>query len=146
MNSRRKFGQLFGSALLFPITGCTLNRGASKVEIDEISVGNADLTSHRIHLLLLEGGEPVYWHSTEVEAFSKAENRLGGGEVNGYPTDSGRYTLYVWKDDQPRSKWSEYDLSKHESSCVKVLILVGNRREGNIEIRVSTDCPSESTD
>lgn len=144
--TRRELLQFTAPGLLPPASGCTFENDSTEVRIAEISIGNRGPTPYSIHVLLLEDGEPVYWRSKEVEEFSDEDDRFGGGELTGVPSDSGTYVLYAWRGDRPRSEREERDLGTNDSSCAAVLILVGSESEngrGEISIRVSENCSTE---
>jgi len=68
------------------------------------------------------------------------------GEFDGFPTDPGNYVLYVWRDDQPRSEWTQVDFSESDRSCLNLTIFIGYRSAGEITVLSSTRCPDhEST-
>ena len=115
----------------------------------EISVLNRDPATYTVSMLLVEDGEPVYWDSVDVDAYSADSDTVGSAEFENYPTEPGAYTLYVWRDDQPRSAWAEYDLREYDLPCVKFLVILGrpsDDRRRRVSLRPSAGCPDEEID
>lgn len=131
--------------------GCTaLRDDTQETYVKEISVLNRDPTAYTVHMLLLEDGEPIHWESTEASAAPEDGDgsTLGSGEFETLPSDPGADVLYVWRDDQPRSAWTEYDLRAYDLHCVKFLVMIGERygdSTGEVSLRPSAGCPEEDS-
>lgn len=146
--TRRNTLQFSGAFLALGVAGCTeISPDSSEASrLAGLHVGNYDRESYIVHVLLVEDGEPAYWDKMEIEPVD--EHRLGGGNFDGYPTDPGNYVLYVWRDDQSRSEWTQVDFDNHDRSCLDLTILIGMRgtSAGEITITSTTRCPDEQSD
>lgn len=100
---------------------------------------------HEISVLLLEDGEPLYWDSRSISAFPEDDGRAGSYDFEGFPTNHGTYTLYAWRNHQPRSEWETLDIGEISEECIEIIIIVeggGGGTSGELDIRF-TDCSSE---
>lgn len=135
--SRRGLLRIAGGAGLAGLAGCTvLSDESSKTpRFGYLSVGNYDLRSYTVHVVVLESSEPVYWRTREATAGSEAptsgEVSPGGVELEGYPTDPGNYELHVRLDGDPRSAWRTLDFGEYDVSCIGVSIRIGYRGSAN---------------
>lgn len=146
--TRRNALQLGGGILGIIGSGCTALEDESPEEtyLNDLTVLNRDRTEYTLFVLMIKGEKPVYWNSVDVDAYSEEEDRAGGGEFTNYPTDPGSYSLYVWRDDQPRSEWEQVDFDEFDhptGGCVEIMIMVGDASDedhGNISILHSISC------
>lgn len=138
---------LRGSAALLAAVGAgcasRLRDASEPTSVKEISVWNGDPEPHAVHALLLEGGDPVCWESVDVDPYSPDGDVFGGAEFEEFPSEPGAYRLYVWRDDQPRSAWEELDLREYELPCTKVVVMIGERRRGEVTLHRSAGCPND---
>lgn len=145
---------LHGGVALGGLVGAgylALRDDTQETYVKEMTIWNRDPTTYTVHMLLLEDGEPVHWESTEAGGAPKDGDgsTLGGGEFETLPSDPGADVLYVWRDDQPRSAWAEYDLRAYELSCVKFMVMIGGRNggsPGDVSLISSAGCPYEDGD
>lgn len=145
--TRRKALQFSGVCLALGVAGCTETGWNTSEEsrLAELHVGNWDSESYTVYVLLVEDDEPVYWDMMEVEPADGSH--LGSGEFDGFPTDPGDYVLYVWRDDQSRSEWTQLDFNELDRSCLNLTIFIGQRGRsaGEISIISSTRCPGDES-
>ena len=144
--TRRRILQLNSVVLGGSLAGCTRSRdepssSTTEIRLNVLQAVNRDQQPYTIHVLLVENGEPVYWKSAEVSPYNPAENRLGGGQFEAYPTDPGEYVLYAWRDDQPRDEWRQSDLRDHDAPCANIVIMIGDADTGTVKILRSFGCP-----
>jgi hypothetical protein len=96
---------------------------SSPPQLGQIDATNYDGDPHTVHVLLLEGSEPVYWASKRVPAAS--DGVLGSVTFEGFPTDRGEYVLHVRSDERERSEWEEFDVAAYDASCLGIQIEIG---------------------
>jgi len=93
-----------------------------------IRAGNGDPTAHTLHVLMLDGTDPVYSSSISVPA---SESGSPGGEhFVDFPPEVGNHVLYVWRDSQSPSKWHEVDFREYGEGCIGLVVLIGEAHGG----------------
>ncbi|EMA40852.1 hypothetical protein C446_06735 [Halobiforma nitratireducens JCM 10879] len=152
----RRHALQFGSvALGAAVAGCSsLGVGASEpTRLTGIRVENRDPTARTVHVLLLDGDDPVYWDSVAADAYSTDRDRGDVTEFEGVPTELGAVVVYAWRDDQPRDEWERFDFGSDDSSCFELVVGIGytvDDERGEItilqtdEYTTANECASES--
>lgn len=148
--TRRRVLGLVTTAGVSGLAGCNAVEESPASRLGELSVANHDTREHRVHLVLLESGDSVYWRSKRVSAAT--EDELGGAVFEGYPTDSGEYELHVRRDGDPRSEWAAFDFADHDAPCLGLSVQIGDttdERTGEVSVWYTTNprvCEAETAD
>ncbi|WP_135827397.1 hypothetical protein [Halorussus halobius] len=155
--SRREALRLCGVTLSGAVAGCsTGSRESSDPTLGELDVSNHDFRSYAVSVLFLDDDEPVY-HGERTATPAEPETadssevaRLGGATFEDAPTDVGDYVLYAWRDDQPVSEWRKFDFREHDSSCIGLMVQIGDTtsRTGEVSIWYTNNperCPAKAT-
>ncbi|APX95653.1 hypothetical protein [Natronorubrum daqingense] len=143
--SRRRLLQVSGVSLVAAGAGCVSlqSLGSEETRLERLEVVNSDTTAYTIHVLMAENGDPAYFDSQELDARSDDGDEAGNVVFDGYPDETGSYTIYSWVDDQPPEEWSEFDTTERDA-CTEVTITVGGPdRTGDIVIRSTDGCPPD---
>ncbi|SDR31452.1 hypothetical protein [Natronobacterium texcoconense] len=138
----------FGSVTLGAVVaGCSsLGVGAAEsTRLTGIRIKNRDPTSRAVHVLILDGDDPVYWGSEVADAYSVGEDRRDEADFEGVPTELGTHVLYAWRDDQPRDEWERFDFGDYEPSCGQLVIGIGytDDDQGELTIMTADECPRD---
>jgi len=149
--TRRRALHLGAVATLAAGAGCLnpLADDSNDLRVTQIDVTNYDATVRTIHVLLTESGEPVYYNSGELAAWDAQEGRGSGVRIwEDLPDDPGQYTLYVWRDQQPRQQWIAFDLNEEtgDISCTTIIVDIGKTEQataGEIFVSHSLGCQDE---
>ncbi|MDZ5812229.1 hypothetical protein U4E84_12840 [Halorubrum sp. AD140] len=144
-----------GLALVGTTSGCQSGAETSPppedVRVTDMRYRNADRRPYRLHVLLLEDGEPVYWTAEDVPP---AETQ-GDGELlvrerafEEYPTDPARYELHARLSGDPRSEWVSTDFREVDSvagdpeyRCFDVVLGI---RDGELHLLRSGEWPDDT--
>ncbi|SIS05565.1 hypothetical protein [Natronorubrum daqingense] len=143
--SRRNVLRIAGVSIATVSAGCASlqNLTSGETRIEGLAIHNTDYEEYTGYVLLVDGEDPVYFDSMELEPFSEEENTAGGGLFEGYPSNPGEYTLYAWLDDQSRSEWAQFDVTERDT-CTKITIIVeGPDREGEVKIVSTAGCSDD---
>lgn len=153
---RRTFLATAGPALGGVLSGCQSDSEfgppPEDVRLSNLRYRNTDRRSDRLHVILLEDGEPVYWTAKEVApAVVQDDGSLlvQARTFEGYPTEPAPYVLYARLEDAPRSEWrtTRFDGSGSVSGdpdylCSDVTIVI---RDARLDLRVDLELPDDDT-
>jgi hypothetical protein len=120
--SRRAILHGVGIALRGSVAGCVGLDTSPR--LGDLGVTNSDTQPHVVHVLLLEGEDPLYWASKRVPAAE--DGVLGTATFEGYPTgvDPGR--LLARLDGQSLSAAERFDFAAYEADCPGLQIEIGD--------------------
>ncbi len=125
------------------LAGCTsiLRTFQDDPRLVELGAFNFDPEEHVVYVLLIKEGEPVYWERLALGPYD-SDADSDGGAFDGYPTESGPYVLYVWRDDQARTDWQRLDFREYDTSCLGVTVMIGDpfADRGEIHVHHHSDC------
>lgn len=117
---------------LILIAGCSAIPGGSdadKTELGQITVENADNTTHRIHVLVERDSKPVYGTSVVLDGVSSASNEtdlsidLAVLSNSTWTDETANWTVYTRVDTNP--SWNGHAVSSDtESDCTSVRLKI----------------------
>lgn len=120
------------TCLMVLIAGCSAMTGgsdANKTELGQITVENADNTTHRIHVLVERDSAPVYGTSVVLDGVSSSSNEtdlsidLAVLNNSAWTSDSANWTVYTRVDTNP--SWKGHTVpSNTESDCTSVRLKI----------------------
>lgn len=122
--SRRRVLAAAASLPAVGAAGCLAGDPAVTPRFGGLSVLNYDPEPYTVHVVVLEGGSPVYWASERATAATAREDP-GGAVFEGYPTDPGEYVLHARLAGQPRDEWVEIDFAEFDAECLTVRLQIG---------------------
>lgn len=140
MPSRRRC--LLATAGLVGLPGCSGRAspsGESGTRIASIRAQNVHAEPHTIHVLVVEGGDPVLRETRRLDAAYEENGTLyaTSAELPDVPADAGEYVVYAWVDDGEGTR--VLDLSEGEyGSCVRLEPEVD--RDGSFAVEYATAC------
>ncbi len=152
--TRRNALRSAGGSLLGALSGCSaLSQGsAGEPDLNSIRVSNFDPTDRTTHVLMLDGGDPVYAASRNVPP-PEYEGTAGGAEFDDSPTHVGDHVLYAWRDSQPTTEWLDFDFREYDGVCIGLLIRIGHRSAesatGETTLLKTTEaagCPNQTSE
>lgn len=153
---RRALLATIGLALSGAVGGCQnsaeTNPPPEDIRLRNLRYQNRDRRSYRLHVMLLEDSEPVYWTTTEVvPAETQADGNLlvQGREFAGYPTTPAPYELYARLGNDQRSEWVstdfrgwDYNSGNHEYRCFDVELVI---EDGELDLFRSLEGPDNES-
>lgn len=139
---RRAFLAATGSALVGVLGGCQADTRASpppdEVRVIDLRYQNWDRRPCRLHVLLLEDGDPVYWTTKDVVPAERQDDGsllVQARPFEGYPTEPAPCVLHTRLEQAPPSDWAttEFEGTGSVSGdpaylCVETEIRIRNAR------------------
>lgn len=131
--SRRRLLNLVGGGAAVGLAGCSGGgdgeddgdaASSESLQLAELAVTNFESQPHTVHLVFLDGDDPVYWRSQAVAA---AEEGVPQEAVlDGYPGAPAEQVLHVRLDDGAPSEWKRFDFAEVGSDCLGLNVRVGD--------------------
>lgn len=144
---RRTLQCLAGAAGTVALAGCSsLGDDATITTLESIRVTNSDTGRHTVHVLVLDGENPVYANSSPI-AGQNDDNDDDLTTVHHFedlPEEEGTFVLYAWIEGLDREFWGSLDLGQEDHTCtIGDVFIEEDAASGDLERPISitaTDC------
>jgi hypothetical protein len=121
--SRRSVLAALGSASVAATAGCLAGDEPVTPRLGGPTVLNHDPKAYTVDVVVLDGGEPIYWAAERATAATGTT--AGGAVFEGYPTDPSQYVLHARLEGQPRDEWVDIDFAAFDAACLTVSLQIG---------------------
>ncbi len=138
--TRRRLLNLAGGGLAVGLAGCSGGGNgeddgdadsAESLQLAQLAITNFESTAHTVHVVFLDGEDPVYWRSRDVAA--AAEGVPEEEVLDGYPADPTDHVLHVRLDDQSPSNWKRFEFAETSADCLGLNLRIGDFEDGGSE-------------
>ncbi|MGZ0745579.1 hypothetical protein [Haloparvum sp. AD34] len=131
MQKRRTF---LGLVTTSAVAGCLGNN--SEAELPEILVENLSSEERTVHLLVTDGGEPIFWRTVIADPFDEEANQVGGEVLDWSPDGAGEYVVHARfeHDEEPE----RFDVREYGADCYRVFVHISE--QGTLSIAYTKNC------
>ena len=137
-STRRTALKVGGSALCGVLAGCTgFRESRQPVRIERPTITNWTEEALEVDVHVLDDGETVFWERLHATAADRANRKLGGAYLEGFPEDEGKYVVYahlpfVEHDEPARTDFAQL-AARRNQPCLGIRITIDMWRTDGVD-------------